>query len=135
MQSKEVIAKKDGVNRRYIVMLGSTGDFNIEDKPLFIDMAWRLDIVIASRCLLKTVQPKFVIRFDIADATLARKDTKRVEKVDGSVQVSLRSIRRSVFMEITPTVLDEVVAELEKGLAELRSLNTKQILRSALRDK
>ncbi|EKE42019.1 hypothetical protein ENUP19_0349G0003 [Entamoeba nuttalli] len=134
MENKEVITKSNGVNKRYVVRLIKSDDFNIEDKPIFIDLSWRLDIVLAYKNVYKLIQPQFIIQIDVADITLAKKDQKKVIQSDGSVKVSLSSLRKSIYFEMTPMVLNEVIRELEKGIAELRSLNTKQILHNALKN-
>ncbi|BFU20212.1 hypothetical protein EHI8A_067480 [Entamoeba histolytica HM-1:IMSS-B] len=134
MENKEVITKSNGVNKRYVVRLIKSDDFNIEDKPIFIDLSWRLDIVLAYKNVYKLIQPQFIIQIDVADITLAKKDQKKVIQSDGSVKVALSSLRKSIYFEMTPMVLNEVIKELEKGIAELRSLNTKQILHNALKN-
>ncbi|KAL7720575.1 COMM domain-containing protein [Entamoeba marina] len=122
----------NGVNKRYVVRLLKTDDFNVEDKPIFIDLSWRLDIIMSHRHLYNTIQPSFIIKFDIADVTLAKKDQNKIIEGDGVVKVSLNSLRKSMYFEMSPTVLNTVINQLENGFNELRSVNTKQILRKAL---
>ena len=78
------------------------------DVPHYVDLQWRLDVLLASRSLRNQVKPVFLLQLDT-------KDGDRIT---------------SQFLEADPTDLRHITAELEVALAEMKAANVRRVLRN-----
>jgi hypothetical protein len=79
------------------------------DVPHYVDLHWRLDVLLASRALRNQTKPLFLLQLD------TRTD-------HGVVQ--------SRFVEVDPTDLRHIASELDSALNELKTAPVRRVLRN-----
>lgn len=79
------------------------------DVPHFVDLQWRLDVLLASRALRNQAKPLFLLKLD------TRTD---------------HGIISSRYLEADPTDLRHIAAELDSALNELKAAHVRRVLRN-----
>jgi len=79
------------------------------DVPHFVDLDWRLDVLLASRALRNQVKPVFLLKLD------TRTD---------------HGIVTSRYLEADPTDLRHIATELDSALNELKAAHVRRVLRN-----